>query len=488
MYKFKRIYQVATSILFALLATALAAQAQTFITLHDFVSTDGSQPGGPMIQATDGNLYGTTAEGGANHNKGTIYKVSPAGVLRTLYSFCAQSNCADGSRPLGVIQATDGNFYGTTEYSGANGFGTAFKITAGGSLTTLYSFCAEPGCTDGGNPGRLVEDTEGNLYGVTAYGGNGGPCGVGCGTIFRITPAGTLTTLHSFCTESGCTDGENPSGPPVQATDGDFYGLTFDGGANNAGVIFKMSPSGSSTVLYNLCSQGGGDCTDGAYGGSLIQATDGNFYGTTQSGGAYGGGTIFRMTPSGALSTLYSFCSSSCEDGALPNGLIEATDGNLYGTTQSSLNGAVGGTVFRVSPTGTLASLHRFGLDNAPGGSDPAAPVTQDTNGIFYGTTVTGGKIVCSFGCGTLFSLTVGLRPFVDPQTTSGKVGAAVNILGTDLTGATSVTFNGTAATFTVVSPSLITTTVPAGATTGAVQVVTPGGTLSSNVPFRVIQ
>jgi uncharacterized repeat protein (TIGR03803 family) len=184
------------------------------------------------------------------------------------------------------------------------------------------------------------------------------------------------------------------------------------------------------------------------------------------------------------VTTLHSFCAQSnskgyCTDGNRAYaGLIHATDGNLYGTTE--YGGANNlGTIFRITPSGTLSTLHSFATKE---GALPYSGLMQATNGDFYGTTKSGGA---SDG-GTIFSLSVGLGPFVITQTSAGPVGASVNILGTDLTGSTSVTFNGTAATFTVVSASLITTTVPEGATTGDVEVVAPGGTLKSNMKFRV--
>jgi uncharacterized repeat protein (TIGR03803 family) len=189
---------------------------------------------------------------------------------------------------------------------------------------------------------------------------------------------------------------------------------------------------------------------------------------------------------------VHNFCSQGvfpfCTDGVAPaTGLIQGIDGNLYGTT--ALGGANnGGTIFEITPSGTLTTLYSFGADGGADGDQPGAGLVQATNGDLYGTAYYGGTSGACLGgsCGTIFRLSVGLGPFVETQTTSGKVGAAVKILGTDLTGATSVSFNGTAAVFTVVSPSLITTTVPASATTGTVEVVTPTGTLSSNVPFRV--
>ena len=430
----------AYAVLVLFVTTAMALSPQTFTTLHSFDLTDGAYVVAGLVQATNGDLYGTTGSGGTN-GSGTVFKITPNGTLTTLYSFCSQSNCTDGAGPNQLIQATNGDFYGTASSGGANGSGTIFKITPSATLTTLYSFCSQIGCADGQDPlWGLVQAPNGDFYGTTSNGGFScaGPPGHGCGTIFKITPGGTLTTLFAFplCSQSGCPDGFYPAAL-VRATNGNFYGTTSNGGLpTSAGTVFKITPSGTLTTLYSFCAQI--NCTDGADPlAPLVQATDGDFYGTTCCGGVNGPyGTIFKITPSGTLATLYTFCSqTSCTDG-----------------------------------------------------DEPQAALVQATNGDFYGTTLEGGlSSACSGGCGTVFRLSLGLGPFVETQTTSGEVGAVVKILGTDLTGSTSVAFNGTEAVFTVVAPSLITTTVPAGATSGKVRVVTPSGTLSSNVPFRVL-
>jgi len=468
--------------------TALSLSAQTLTPLHNFDSTDGANPFAGLVQATDGNFYGTTNVGGANANNGTVFKITPGGTLTTLYSFCAQSNCTDGALPVaGLIQATNGNLYATIQSGGANNRGTVFKITTSGALTTLYSFCAQNSCTDGALPLAGLVQSGGNFYGTTDSGGANG-----FGSIFRITPAGVLTTLYSFCGVSGCPDGASPAAGLVLASNGSLYGTTQSGGANKntncsvegCGTVFKITTGGALTVLYNFCSKSG--CTDGQTPeAGLIQGTDGNFYGTTMSGGANNNnGTIFKISPTGTFKTLYSLCSlSSCADGQGPvAGLIQATDGNFYGTTESG--GTLGaGTIFKITPSGTFTPLYSFCSQSAcADGEEPKAALIQATNGNFYGTTFIGGI----HGYGVVFELSTGLGPFVETQPTSGKVGTAVKILGTNLTGATSVSFNGTAAVFKVVSSSEITTTVPAGATSGTVKVVTPSGTLSSNVAFKI--
>jgi uncharacterized repeat protein (TIGR03803 family) len=473
-----------------------SAQAQTFTVLHSFDGTDGYAPESSLVQGTDGNLYGTTGVGGANDDCsfynattgcGTVFKITPGGTLTTLYSFCAQSGCTDGENPYGgLVLANNGDFYGTTGGGGAHGAGTVFKITSSGELTTVYNFCLQSGCSDGQDPtGTLVQATNGNFYGVTFFGGAHGQ-----GAIFKLTPSGTLTTLYSFCAVSGCPDGQAPMGL-IQASNGDFYGTTSDGGANNDGTVFRITSSGTLTTLHSF------DYTDGKNPNTgMMQASNGDFYGTTFYGGAYnspyGYGTVFKMTASGTLTSLVSF---DFANGIWPTaGLVQATDGNLYGETQEGGDIGVFGTIFKITPsTGALTTLYTFcELSDCADGYGPLAAPLQDTDGTFYGTTWLGGASSTCSGCepgggyGTVFSLSTGLGPFVKTQTSSGKVGAAVKILGTNLTGSTAVMFNGTAAVFKVASSSLINATVPAGATTGFVTVVTRSGTLKSNKKFSV--
>ncbi|MFZ1008929.1 MAG: choice-of-anchor tandem repeat GloVer-containing protein, partial [Candidatus Sulfotelmatobacter sp.] len=424
----------------------------TVTTLLTFDSAIGGSPQAGLVEATTGDLYGT-AYGGAK-GYGTVFKMTTSGMLTDLYEFCTQSGCTDGAAPdAGLVQATNGDFYGTTYFGGVSGDGTIFKMTPSGKLTPLYSFCAKSGCSDGKNPAAgLVQATNGDLYGTTYYGGASGD-----GTIFKITPHGALITLYSFCAKTGCSDGINPTGL-LQATDGHLYGTTVGGGTGNYGTIYKITPSGALTTLHKFKG------TDGfAPEAGLIQGTNWDFYGTTYFGGANSSGTVFEMTPGGALTTLYSFCSQiGCADGQyLLAALVQGTDGNLYGTTyQGGANGD--GTVFTITPRGNLTTLYSFcAQSGCTDGENPHGALIQATNGSFYGTTSLGGV-----GGGTVFNLAVGLGPFVETQTSSGLVGASVKILGTDPTGASSVTFNGTPAAFTVnLTGTAISTTVPAGAT-----------------------
>ena len=464
-----------------MLASAIAAPAQTFKTLLSFeLLTDGAAPEGILLQGTDGNLYGTTAgsAGSGTYNSGTVFKITSSGQLTTLHIFCSQANCADGTNPLaGVVQAADGNFYGTTHSGGTRDDGTIFKMTPSGTLTTLHNMSQQVGYT---SFGTLVQASNGTFYGTTYYGGASDT-----GTVFSISPSGDFKALYSFGTQR--RDGGYPEAGLVRASDGSFYGTTT--AYLGPGTIFKITPSGAFSTVHHFCSEPG--CADGAFPTQLVVAGDGNIYGTTGEGGVNNWGTVFKMTPAGTLTTLYNFCSQpGCTDGNTPfQGLIQASDGNFYGTTD---RGGVSdnGTVFQITPAGELKTLHSFCLQS--GCTDGSFPfgLIQATDGNFYGTTEYGGlDDSCSLGlgCGTIFSLSLGLNPFVETGPAFGKVGTAVKILGTDLTGATSVTFNGTAATFTVPSGTFIKTTVPAGATTGRIQVVTPGGTLTSNTNFQVL-
>jgi uncharacterized repeat protein (TIGR03803 family) len=463
-------------------ATSVPSPAQTFTTLHSFDGADGKVSQGSLIQGLDGNLYGTTSEGGANDNTGTIYKITPQGTLTVLHSFCSKTGCPGGAAPYaGLLQGNDGNLYGTASADGAHGGGTVYKITSQGTFTTLYDFCPLALCPDGQSPsGVLVQGTDGNFYGTTFYGGANGR-----GTVFKITPQGSLTTLYSFCPQTNCADGQSPQAGLVQGTDGNLYGTTSYGGSNFGGTVFKITPQGTLTTLYSFCAQS--NCTDGQtpYAG-MIQGADGNFYGTTLYGGKVGSvyGTVFKVTPQGALTTLYSFCSQTdCADGYSPYaGLSQGTDGNFYGTTKTG-GAHFQGTVFKLTPQGTLTALFSFcAQSQCSDGGGTVTGVVEATSGKLYGTTIGGG----TNQFGTVFSLTAGLGPFVQTLPASGKVGAAVKILGTNLTGTTAVSFHGTPATFTILSGTQIKTTVPGGATSGAVKVTTPHGVLTSNKTFRV--
>jgi uncharacterized repeat protein (TIGR03803 family) len=277
-----------------------------------------------------------------------------------------------------------------------------------------------------------------------------------------------VTNLHSF----NSSDGSEPEADLIQGTDGNFYGTTYNGGGPGGyGTAYKITSAGVFTTLHFFT-----DDIDGRQiVPGLVQGTDGNFYGTAGGGGPLGYGTFYMMTPTGTVTVLHNF---DIADGDAPNLLLLGTDGNFYGTTISGgVNGD--GIVFEGTSSGTVTTLHTF---TGPDGDFVFSGVTQATDGNLYGTTQLGG----TKNDGTVYKLNVGLGTFVKTVPAGAKAGARVKILGTNLTGATSVTFNGTAATYTVVSATEITTAVPTGATTGTVEVTTPSGTLLSNVAFQV--
>ena len=387
--------------LFLILITAsVASSAQDLTTLANFDGTNGSGPNSALVQATDGNFYGTTRLGGAN-NFGTVFKVTPEGLLTTLYRFCSEQACSDGVGPVALVQATDGNLYGTTS-AGAISGGTVFKITPGGILTTLYRFDGPHGLTPSG---ALVQAKDGNFYGVTLGGGNNNHSfcfNQGCGTMFKVTLQGALTVLYNFCALDGCTDGSNPGDGLVQADDGNFYGTTRMGGDSDncpggCGTVYKITVGGTLTTLYSFSSTDGSEPV-----GRLVQADDGVLYGVTLQGGPNNAGTVFKITLGGTLTTLYNFCSRlNCADGYYPDaGLLQATDDNFYGSNSGGPKG--GGTLFNITPQGVLTTLYQFcSPDTCQHGNTPMADLVQRNDGNFYGTTYAGGM----FGNGTIFRL-----------------------------------------------------------------------------------
>ena len=318
-------------------------------TLVGFNGTNGTHPAAGLVQGNDGNFYGTAASGGPDGNKGTVYQMTPTGRMTTLVYF----NGTNGSYPLaGLVQGIDGDFYGTTVSGGANGKGTVFQMTSAGVLTTLVSFSN----TNGAAPlDALVQGSDGNFYGTTSLGGNlSVNNGAGFGTVFKMTPAGVLTRMAVFTGANG----SYPVAGLVQGTNGNFYSTGEYGGNLNLnagygfGAVFQMTTNGTLTTRVSFNLSNGCNPSSG-----LVQGSDGNFYGTTDGGGAGGGGTVFKMTPAGVLTTLVSF---NGVDGNSPQApLVQGSDGSFYGTT--TYGGANGrGTVFQVTPAGMLTTLVSF--------------------------------------------------------------------------------------------------------------------------------
>jgi uncharacterized repeat protein (TIGR03803 family) len=373
------------TVVLAIMALALAvamqpARAQTFTVLHQFDSqNDGAESEGAILRDVHGNLYGTTAF------PGTVFKINRKGKESIL---AAMDSPAPGlSAPSGtLIQDQAGNLYGVAE-GGAGGAGVVYKVSLKGQTTILFAF--QGGLhteTPKGPAGGLFMDKSGNIFGAAQFGSNQ-TCRIGCGSIFQLDPNGTLDLLYKF---TGGSDGGNPIGPLVQDADGNFYGVAQSGGdlscpekflirRAGCGVVFKLAANGELTVLHTF--SGG---KDGAVpqAGLLLDAA-GTLFGTTFGGGNSKHGTVFKITKDGTYTVVHRLTD---KEGENPNGgLVEDPAGNLYGTAQ--LGGAHSlGTVFQLSQDGTLKVLHAFkGLQD---GASPFAGLFRDDAGHLYGTTV----------------------------------------------------------------------------------------------------
>jgi uncharacterized repeat protein (TIGR03803 family) len=451
---------LAVALLFVV--TAASAQTFTFTKLYNFGTSTGDPRNpswsGVFAQGRDGNLYSTSQGGGIGY--GTVFQLTPAGKVKVLYQFPAS-----GGPQGGLTLGTDGYLYGTTRFLGSSGNGSVFKIaTDGTGYKTLSSF--KPGISGYQPFTAPIQGVDGNFYGTTAYGLAGTT-----GSVYKMTPTGSLTTLHYFHK----TDGFDPTAL-MQGTDGNFYGTTQGGGTLNGGpsingVIFKMTAGGQFVWVHNFTGIDG----QNPYG-PIIQASDGNFYGTTKGGGSSGYGVVYRITPAGVYKVLFNF-NATAGPGTRPiAGLVQATDGKFYGAAPPLL--------YQITLAGIYTTVYTF---TPTTGQYPFVSMFQNTNGILYGDTVAGGTASLCRGCGVAYSLNAGLHPFVALLTTSGKAGQTIEILGNGLTGTTSVKFGTGSASFTVVSDTYMTAVVPATGTTGAVTVATPSGFRVSSKNFRVL-
>ncbi len=377
------------------------AASLTITVLHSFNLSDGSAPEAPLLQASDGNFYGTTIGGGDDGNGcvqtcwGTVFKLTPQGRLTLLHTFATRDIPTDGCQPWGgLTEGSDGYLYGTTFGGGAGpcpSAGTFYKVSKTGQFQTLHVFC----CTDGGNPqGPLVLGSDGNFYGTTT-------APVAFPHVFRITPAGVLTTIKNlYATGVG-----TPSGL-VQASDGNYYGV-------GSGGVYRITPLGGFSPLYFFGAQKG----DGIGGsGSPIQASDSNLYGFTLEGGAFGAGTVFRIGLAGDYQKIHDLSGPS--EGWYPVGLLQASDGNLWGITSNTDRVYGGGAVWSITTGGALLQST---LLTRPTGIDSGGPLIQGTDGKLYGTAAGGG----AFGYGTVFVVDAGLPP----RLTSISIAAPVNSL-----------------------------------------------------------
>lgn len=377
----------------AMAAWSPAASAQAaYHIVHDFAdtTTGGRYPAAPLLQTADGTFYGTTEEGGPA-GTGTVFKMTADGTVTQLHAF---GEIPDAEYPSGgLLLASDGNFYGLTSGGGPGFGGAIYRMTPSGSVTVLQTF--DLFSTGPHDPvGTLAQAPDGYLYGVTENGG-----AINRGTIFRMALDGTFAVIHEFTV----LDGGVPQAGLIRATDGNFYGTTTIGGGGpgcggiGCGTVYRVTPAGDLTIIHTFAGGAAGDRPQA----SVVQARDGNLYGTTQLGGALNGGTIFRVSLDGAFLQLHGF--GSLTEGFDPHELIEGFDGYFYGTTNEGPGFGCGGfgcgTIFRMDLAGSVQALHEF--TGVPDGVAPYAGLTQAADGTLYGTTTIGGATAD----GTIFQL-----------------------------------------------------------------------------------
>lgn len=473
------------------LSLAVPAPAQTLNYFADLSAGNGWEPYASVVQGTDGNFYSAGTDG-IFGGGGNMFRMTPTGEISSVYKFCSQPDCADGGSMLSApVVGTDGNLYGVAAGGGGSGAtgtagGTVFRMAVDGQYAVIYKFCSMSDCADGAWPNGIILGSDGNFYGTTVYGGvgDGGP-----GVIFKVTPDGTYTRLHAFCAEANCADGEKPFFPPVEGNDGNFYGVA--GNAGGGGVLYKVTSSGEYSVLHTFCDSTKGDCPDGSEPYAIVKDAEGNFVGTACCGST-GYGVVFKITPGGQYTVLHHFGAETLGSPSTP--LILGSDGNLYGTLMGGGSGSwvapARGGIYEITSKGGFKALYGFCRWCSGSGFNLLDPLYQGTDGNFYGTTAYGGAGGVhgeAVGFGTVFQFSNSLSPFVKTIPAAAKAGATVLILGYGLTGTSSVTFNGVPATFTVESDTYIRATIPAGAKTGKVSVVTAlSGTLNSNSQFLV--
>jgi uncharacterized repeat protein (TIGR03803 family) len=452
------------------LMAAQPLRSQTVTTVYNF-STNSSQstnPAGVIAQGRDGNYYGMGGPG-----QGSIFSVSATGAYTLVHTLTG----TEGQGCNGLVLGNDGNFYGTCFQGGDNGnsSGTFFQVTPTGTLTVLHYFDGTYSNTvDGCYPeGVPVQGTDGNFYG-TAEG-----CGVSVvGIAYKITTAGVFTVLHAF---AGGSDGASPRGALIQGTDGNLYGTTNQGGTTGSGTVFKMTTAGVVTILhqFNACDANGCNPVAG-----LVQGPDGNFYGTTESGGTSNEGTVFKITSSGTLTVLHSF-NVTTDNGAYPiEPLTVGTDGNFYGIATDCIGGGCSpADLFEITSKGVFTDLYNFTNFGGNNNSLPDSPLLLSTNGTFYSTASENG----TGSSGTFYSLANGQSAFINLVQTSGSVGSQIGIIGQGFSSSSTVKFNGIAATkVTLTGTTYLVATIPTGASNGFVTVTTGSTTLTSRVSFTV--
>jgi uncharacterized repeat protein (TIGR03803 family) len=405
----------ATLVVILMFATSaiVPSQAQTFTVLYTFSGSDGSGPSGSLVRDAGGNLYGTTYFGGA-YTDGVAFKLDPSNNETVLFNF-NPGNSRGSNPAYGLTIDEAGNLYSPADGGSPKGGGLLWKLSPTGKEKVLWDFGGCFGCRKPSDPeGRLLRDASGNFYGVTALGGvkgKGSECEFyGCGVVYQLDGAGKLHVLHAF---TGGADGSSPYGALLQDAAGNLYGAAITGGdlscpqfpGLGCGTVFKLSPDKTFTVLHTFT---GGKDGANSYGG-LVMDSAGNLYGSALHGGNTscddGCGTLFKISAKGKFQVLYTF--KDREDGGGPIGnLVMDTKGNLYGETQGLNSNSYYGTVFELNPVGQMTVLHVF--TEYPDGADPVGGLIRDSAGNLYGVAYQGGKKGCllDIGCGTVFKVT----------------------------------------------------------------------------------
>jgi uncharacterized repeat protein (TIGR03803 family) len=432
-----------------------------------------------LLQASDGNFYGAaqlTTIGSSNPPGGTLFKITPNGQFTLLFTFAPNSSgkYVNGDQPAtALVEANDGFLYGGSLFGGSHNSGVLFRISKTGTgFKVLHNFCSAVNCADGDGASSFFLGHDGNLYGTTLGGGSTDPLcqSTGCGTIFRLTPPGTFTTLHVL---NPHTDGAAPGGM-IQGSDENFYGVT-------SGSLFRFTLGGQFTVLHIFAPLG---VLPTHADSGLFQASNGKLYGALTN---YSISQLqfYEIDPSGSgFQEFPSFGKRTGVNG--PPSLIQASDGNLWDVWKQD-GGA--GRVIAISPVdGTV--LKNFHFTGGNGGA-PDASVVQAPDGKIYGTTTLGGTAASNkTAIGTVWRLDAGLPAPVPAvaafRPSSGAVGSKVTIRGNNFIGTTAVWFNGVSAPFKVLNVQFITATVPVGGTSGTITVTKPEGTTVSTQQFAV--
>jgi uncharacterized repeat protein (TIGR03803 family) len=449
---------IAVVVMFA--GTTVPAQAQTPTVLYNFVngSSDAASPAGNIVQGRDGNMYGVGAIIGRGANfTGAVYKISPAGAESVFFNFPATiSRCYSG-----LTLGSDGNFYGTCGTNTATGNGILYRLTPAGVFTDIHDFTA----SDYPVTFQPIQASDGNLYGVTPS------------IVYKRTLAGVFTTIHTFVSPD-----VQPLSNLFQASDGNLYGtITLCSLSGNRGCVYKVSTGGAYKNIYGFADvTGSGPCT------GMIQGKNGKLFGATDGGRPLNEGNVYELTTAGVNTGLHDFNNSTdgaCNPGAYPVvDLTQVTDGSLYGVTYGG-GDANNGSIYKLTPANVF-SVFLFPSNNVDGGQ-PYSTLLQNTNGLVYGTTTTGG----ANSVGNFFSVATGDAPFVnlEPTQGSGNVGAKVGIFGQKFSSASVVKFGGVASkSVTLSGTTYLTAVVPVGAHTGPVTVTTGTTTLTSPQTYKV--